>query len=148
MTTDDAFMRRALDLAIAQAGRTGPNPSVGCVIVDPAGVVIGEGATGDGGRPHAEEVALLQAGEAARGCTAYVTLEPCAQRSSGGVSCSELLGGARVARVVVANFDPHPFAAGAGIARLQGVAVEVTLGVLEEEAAAHNAAWLASIEAP
>jgi pyrimidine deaminase RibD-like protein len=141
-------MRRALDLAIAQAGKTGPNPAVGCVIVDPAGVVIGEGATGEGGRPHAEEVALLMAGEAARGCTAYVTLEPCAQRSSGGVSCSELLGGARISRVVIANFDPHPFAAGVGISRLRGVGVIVDIGVLEAEANAHNAAWLASIKAP
>lgn len=137
-------MRRALELAIAGKGRTGTNPSVGCVLVK-GGVIIGEGATGDGGRPHAEEVALLRAGEDARGATAYVTLEPCAQRSAGGVSCSELLGGARVARVVVANFDPHPFAAGAGIARLRGVNVTVDLGVLEEEASEHNAAWLASI---
>jgi diaminohydroxyphosphoribosylaminopyrimidine deaminase/5-amino-6-(5-phosphoribosylamino)uracil reductase len=146
--TDEAFMRRALALATAQAGKTGTNPAVGCVIVTPDGAVIGEGATGDGGRPHAEEVALLKAGEDARGCTAYVTLEPCAQRSSGGVSCSELLGGARVARVVIANFDPHPFAAGNGIARLRGVGVEVTLGVLEQEAAAHNADFFSSIARP
>jgi diaminohydroxyphosphoribosylaminopyrimidine deaminase/5-amino-6-(5-phosphoribosylamino)uracil reductase len=142
--SDEAFMRRALDLAIAQKGRTGANPAVGCVLVRD-GVVIGEGATADGGRPHAEEVALLKAGEDARGATAYVTLEPCAQRSNGGVSCSELLGGARVARVVVANFDPHPNAAGVGIARLRGVGVEVTVGVLEDEATAHNADWFATI---
>jgi len=144
MSTDETFMRRALDLAIAQAGKTGPNPSVGCVLVKD-GVVIGEGATGEGGRPHAEEVALLCAGEEARGATAYVTLEPCALRSKGGPSCSELLGGARVVRVVIANFDPHPNAAGVGISRLKGVGVEVTLGVLEKEAAAHNATWLGRI---
>jgi diaminohydroxyphosphoribosylaminopyrimidine deaminase/5-amino-6-(5-phosphoribosylamino)uracil reductase len=137
-------MRRALDLAIARAGKTGTNPAVGCVLVKD-GVVIGEGATGEGGRPHAEEVALLKAGEEARGATAYVTLEPCAMRSSGSVSCSELLGGARVARVVIANFDPHPNAAGVGIARLKGVGVGVTLGVLEAEASSHNAAWFESI---
>jgi diaminohydroxyphosphoribosylaminopyrimidine deaminase/5-amino-6-(5-phosphoribosylamino)uracil reductase len=144
MTADETFMRRALDLAMANAGKTGGNPAVGCVLVKD-GVVVGEGATGAGGRPHAEEAALLRAGEEARGATAYVTLEPCALRSNGGVSCSELLGGARVVRVVIANFDPHPNAAGVGIARLRGVGVEVTLGVLEEEAAAHNAAWFASI---
>jgi pyrimidine deaminase RibD-like protein len=144
MSADETFMRRALDLAIAGAGKTGPNPSVGCVLVKD-GVVIGEGATGEGGRPHAEEVALLRAGEEARGSTAYVTLEPCALRSMGGPSCSELLGGARVVRVVIANFDPHPNAAGVAISRLKGVDVEVTLGVLEKEAAAHNAAWFSSI---
>jgi diaminohydroxyphosphoribosylaminopyrimidine deaminase/5-amino-6-(5-phosphoribosylamino)uracil reductase len=144
MSADEDFMARALSLARSQAGRTGRNPAVGCVIVHD-GEVIGEGATGDGGRPHAEEVALLQAGETARGATAYVTLEPCALRSHGGPSCSELLGGARIVRVVIANFDPHPNAAGVGIATLRSVGVEVVLGVLEAEAAAHNAAWLESI---
>ena len=142
--TDEDYMRLALDLAAANAGKTGTNPSVGCVIVKD-GQIIGQGATGEGGRPHAEEVALLKAGEEARGATAYVTLEPCAQRSAGGVSCSELLGGARVARVVIANFDPHPNAAGVGIARLKSIDVAVELGVLEAEATAHNAAFFASI---
>lgn len=145
MSSDEDYMRRALRLAIAQKGKTGKNPAVGCVIVTPAGEVIGEGATGDGGRPHAEEVALLRAGEDARGCTAYLTLEPCAQRSTGGVSCSELLGGARVTRVVIANFDPHPNAGGAGIERLRNIGVDVAIGVLEDEATAHNADWFASI---
>ena len=143
--TDEDYMRRALELAAANAGKTGKNPSVGCVLVKD-GAVIGEGATGEGGRPHAEEVALLRAGEDARGATAYVTLEPCAKRSSRGVSCSELLGGARVARVVVAVFDPHPFAAGVGISRLRGVGVEVELGLLEAEATAHHADFFASIK--
>ena len=142
--TDEDYMRLALDLGAANAGKTGTNPSVGCVIVKD-GAIIGQGATGESGRPHAEEVALLRAGEAARGATAYVTLEPCAERLSGGVSCSELLGGARVARVVVAVFDPHPFAAGVGIARLRNVGVEVELGVLEAEATAAHAAFFASI---
>lgn len=142
--TDEDYMRLALDLAAANVGKTGVNPSVGCVLVKD-GQIIGQGATGEGGRPHAEEVALLIAGEEARGATAYVTLEPCAQRSSGGVSCSELLGGARVVRVVVAVFDPHPFAAGVGISRLRGVGVEVNLGLFEEEATALNADFFASI---
>lgn len=136
------WMRRAIALANSQAGRTGDNPSVGCVIVK-EGRVIGEGATRDGGRPHAEEVALLQAGEDARDATVYVTLEPCAQRSNGGVSCSELLGGARVGRIFVAAFDPHPNAAGAGLMRLQGIDMPLVLGLLEDEAIAINPGWYA-----
>src|SRR3954467_4310994 len=97
-------MRRAIDLARVNLGRTGSNPSVGCVIVRD-GAVVGEGATGEGGRPHAEEVALDRAGAAARGATAYVTLEPCGQRSSGAASCGERLAGAGVARVVIACAD-------------------------------------------
>lgn len=142
MSEHEHWMRRAIELARAQAGRTGENPAVGCVIVK-EGRVIGEGATRDGGRPHAEEVALLQAGEDARGATVYLTLEPCAQRSNGDVSCSELLGGARVGRIFIAAFDPHPNAAGAGIARLQGIAMPMDLGLLEEEAVAINPDWYA-----
>jgi pyrimidine deaminase RibD-like protein len=145
--TDEDYMRRALALGAANSGKTGKNPSVGCVLVKD-GVIIGEGATAEGGHPHAEEVALLIAGEDARGCTAYVTLEPCAQRTSGGVSCSELFGGARVARVVVAVFDPHPFAAGVGIATMRSVGVTVELGLLEAEATALHADFFASIDAP
>ena len=103
-------MARALDLARAQLGKTSPNPSVGCVIVAD-GAIVGEGATGNGGRPHAEEIALDSAGERAEGATAYVTLEPCNQRSGGSFSCSQLLLGAGVARVVIACPDPHPLGA-------------------------------------
>ncbi len=121
-------MSRALALAAAQAGRTGDNPSVGCVFVQD-GAIVGEAATADGGRPHAEEQALAQAGARARGATAYVTLEPCARRTSGAASCADLLIQAGIARVLIAARDPHPFAAGVGIERLQaaGVAVEVGL---------------------
>ncbi len=126
-------MRRAIAVAAAQVGRTGDNPAVGCVIAQ-NGQIVGEGATGDGGRPHAEELALRQAGEAARGATAYVTLEPCGERSSGAASCSELLALAGVARVVVACADPSVFAAGRGGERLRASDITFDQGLLSEEA--------------
>lgn len=137
---DFAAMRRAIALAAAGVGATGENPSVGCVILKD-GQVVGEGATGAGGRPHAEEVALTAAGARAAGATAYVTLEPCAQRSSGGASCSELLVAAGVARVLVACEDASVLAGGHGAARLRAAGVELQLGVLAGEAAALYAAY-------
>jgi riboflavin biosynthesis protein RibD len=136
--SDAAFMRRALELAAANAGNTGDNPAVGCVIVAD-GVVVGEGATAAGGRPHAEEVALAAAGEQARGATAYVTLEPCAHRSTGGTACADLLIAAGVARVVIATGDPHPYAAGVGVERLRAAGIAVESGLMEKEARALNA---------
>jgi diaminohydroxyphosphoribosylaminopyrimidine deaminase/5-amino-6-(5-phosphoribosylamino)uracil reductase len=133
MGADLDFMRRAIALAAAQVGRTAENPAVGCVVVA-AGRIVGEGATQDGGRPHAEEVALAAAGEAARGGVAYVTLEPCGARSSGAASCSEQLVAAGVARVVIACEDPSTFAAGQGAERLRGAGVAVELGLLSDEA--------------
>jgi diaminohydroxyphosphoribosylaminopyrimidine deaminase/5-amino-6-(5-phosphoribosylamino)uracil reductase len=130
-------MRRALALASARLGRTAPNPSVGCVLVK-AGEVVAEAATGEGGRPHAEEQALDVAGAAARGAVAYVTLEPCDKRSSGGRSCTDRLIDAGVARVVVAAPDPHPLAAGAGLRRLAASGIEVASGLLAIEAEALN----------
>jgi pyrimidine deaminase RibD-like protein len=133
-TADDQIhMRRAIDLARPGVGRTGANPSVGCVIVR-GGAVVGEGATGEGGRPHAEEAALAQAGGAARGATAYVTLEPCAERSSGAASCSALLVAAGVARVAIACADASVLAAGRGVARLRAAGVATDLGLLNDEA--------------
>ena len=85
---DQRMMGRALALARLNQGLTGVNPSVGCVILDSHGHIVGDGVTGRGGRPHAEEIALEEAGEAARGGTAYVTLEPCRERSAGGKSCT------------------------------------------------------------
>ncbi len=133
MSADLDFMRRAIALAAAQVGRTAENPAVGCVVVA-AGRIVGEGATQDGGRPHAEEVALAAAGEAARGGTAYVTLEPCGARSSGAASCSERLVAAGVARVVIACEDPSTFAAGQGAERLRAAGVTVELGLMSDEA--------------
>ncbi|MBU6373084.1 MAG: cytidine deaminase [Alphaproteobacteria bacterium] len=133
-------MRRALAQAAAQLGRTAPNPSVGCVLARD-GVVIAAAATGDGGRPHAEEQAVAAAGDAARGATAYVTLEPCARRSSGAASCTDVLIAAGVARVVIAVADPHRFADGAGLARLRAAGIEIVTGVCEAEAADLNAGF-------
>ena len=137
---DEVFMRRALDLAAPRVGRTGDNPAVGCVIVKDRRIV-GAGATGEGGRPHAEEVALAQAGDGARGATAYVTLEPCAQRSAGGVACSDLLIQAGVARVVIATGDPHPNASGAGLDRIRAAGIKLDEGTLEADARRQNAAF-------
>jgi pyrimidine deaminase RibD-like protein len=113
---DQRMMGRALSLARLNHGLTGVNPSVGCVILDSHGHIVGEGVTGRGGRPHAEEIALEEAGEAARGGTAYVTLEPCRERSAGGKSCSMKLEEAGIARVVCSVLDPHPVANGASCA--------------------------------
>ena len=129
---DERFMARALELARTHLGKTAPNPSVGCVIVNDD-EIVGEGVTGIGGRPHAEEIALKAAGEKAAGATAYVTLEPCNARHSGALSCSQLLIAAGVRRVVVACEDPHAMAAH-GISRLGAAGVEVMLGVMRAEA--------------
>ncbi len=145
-SADLAFMQRALVLAQAQAGRTAPNPSVGCVLVAD-GLVIAEAATGDGGRPHAEEQALAGAGPRARGATAYVTLEPCNQRSAGGRSCTDLLITAGVARVVYASADPHKLAAGVGPSRLRAHGVAVEAGLLTAEADALNTDFFARVAA-
>ena len=113
---------------IALRGRplSRPNPAVGCIIVK-EGVVVGRGWTRPGGRPHAEAAALEQAGEMARGATAYVTLEPCAHVSRRGPACSDILVDARVARVVVGTGDPDPRTAGKGLERLREAGVTVDL---------------------
>jgi pyrimidine deaminase RibD-like protein len=128
-----AAMRRAIALARPGVGRTGDNPSVGCVLLGPEGPV-GEGATAEGGRPHAEELALAAAGAAARGATAVVTLEPCARRSLPGTSCTDRLLAAGVRRVVIACRDASVFAGGEGEVRLRAAGVEVETGLLESEA--------------
>ncbi|HVY87703.1 MAG TPA: bifunctional diaminohydroxyphosphoribosylaminopyrimidine deaminase/5-amino-6-(5-phosphoribosylamino)uracil reductase RibD [Hyphomonadaceae bacterium] len=137
-------MARALELARAQLGRVAPNPSVGCVIVSEDGAVVGEGATGHGGRPHAEEIALAQAGDLADDATAYVSLEPCNARSSGALSCSQLLIASGVSRVVIACEDPHALAAH-GISRLGAAGVQVMLGVMRKEAEALNCGFFKKV---
>lgn len=114
-----------------------PNPAVGAIIVQD-GVVVGRGWTQPGGRPHAEAMALAQAGERARGATCYVTLEPCAHASPRGPSCSESLTAAGVARVVAAVRDPDPRTAGRGIAALADAGVEAA--VTDSEPAARSLA--------
>lgn len=138
--TDLDFMQRALYLATQGVGLTGDNPTVGCVIVRDD-VVIAQGRTGNGGRPHAEEQAVALAD--VRGATAYVTLEPCAKRSNGTASCADRLIEAGVARVVIAASDPHPFASGVGVERLLAAGVSVDVGLMAEEAHAQNADFFA-----
>lgn len=134
-------MAAALALAGRGRGRTAPNPNVGCVIVR-EGHVVGRGWTQPGGRPHAEAMALAQAGEAGRGATVYVTLEPCAHRSQRGPACSDLLAEAAPARVVAALPDPDPRTAGKGFARLRAAGIAVTEGVLADEARPSMAGFL------
>ena len=124
----DALMAAASALSERGQGRTAPNPNVGCIIVA-GGRVGGRGWTQPGGRPHAEAMALAEAGAEARGATVYTTLEPCAHVSARGPACSDLLASAGVARVVVALTDPDPRTAGEGIARLRAAGIAVDEGV-------------------
>jgi diaminohydroxyphosphoribosylaminopyrimidine deaminase/5-amino-6-(5-phosphoribosylamino)uracil reductase len=135
LSEDERWMGEAVALGERARGSTAPNPSVGCVIVKD-GEAVGRGRTQDGGRPHAEAVALAEAGEAARGATAYVTLEPCAHESPRGPACADLLAEAGVARMVAAVRDPDPRTNGRGLERLRTGGVEVTLGPGAEAAAA------------
>ena len=144
MARDRRFMALALSLGRRGMGRVWPNPNVGCVIV--AGTrIVGRGRTADGGRPHAETQALAQAGEAARGATAYVTLEPCAHHGRT-PPCAEALVAAGVARVVVAAQDPDHRVAGRGIARLRAAGIAVETGLMEAEARRDLAGFLSRIE--
>ncbi|MFO6465583.1 bifunctional diaminohydroxyphosphoribosylaminopyrimidine deaminase/5-amino-6-(5-phosphoribosylamino)uracil reductase RibD [Jannaschia sp. KMU-145] len=143
MRDDAAWMDAALALAARGLGRVWPNPAVGCVIVA-KGRVVGRGVTADGGRPHAETVALAQAGDEARGATAYVTLEPCAHHGQT-PPCAEALITAGIARVVIAQQDPDPRVDGGGIARLRAAGIAVTLGVREAAAGGHHAGFLSRI---
>ncbi len=126
--SDAAFMGAALSLAARNLGDTWPNPSVGCVIVKD-GVVVGRGWTQGGGRPHAETEALKRAGAAARGATAYVTLEPCSHHGQTG-PCADALIAAGIARVVSATIDPDPRVSGQGLRKLAaaGIRVDADLG--------------------
>lgn len=134
-------MGAALALGERGRGRTAPNPNVGCVIVA-EGRVIGRGWTRPGGRPHAEAVALDEAGAKSRGATCYVTLEPCAHASERGPACADLLIEAGVARVVIALGDPDTRTDGAGIARLREAGIAVETGVCDEKACRSMAGFL------
>ena len=141
MTDDGRWMGAAIALAQRGVGLTAPNPSVGCIIVAD-GRVTGRGWTQPGGRPHAEAMALAAAGDAARGATAYVTLEPCAHVSARGAACADLLAAAGVAQVVIAAGDPDPRTDGAGAARLRAAGIAVTMGVRTADAEAVMAGYL------
>lgn len=138
---DRRWMAAAITLASRGRGASTPNPNVGCVIVSD-GRIVGRGWTQPGGRPHAEAMALAEAGDAARGATAYVTLEPCAHEGGRGPACADSLIADGVARVVSATRDPDPRTDGAGLARLRVAGVAVTENILPEEAQAAMAGWL------
>ncbi|RVW00002.1 bifunctional diaminohydroxyphosphoribosylaminopyrimidine deaminase/5-amino-6-(5-phosphoribosylamino)uracil reductase RibD [Mesobaculum littorinae] len=136
-------MALALSLGRRGMGRVWPNPAVGCVLVR-GGRVVGRGWTQPGGRPHGEVMALAQAGDAARGATAYVTLEPCAHHGKT-PPCAEALVAAGVARVVSALEDPDPRVAGRGHAILRAAGIAVDTGVLAREAARDHAGFLSRL---
>lgn len=134
--TDLRLMTAALALARRGLGRVTPNPAVGALVVKD-GAVLGRGWTADGGRPHAETIALQQAGAAAKGATLYVTLEPCSHHGKT-PPCADAVIAAGIARVVSALEDPDPRVAGRGHARLEAAGIEVRKGVLAKEAARLN----------
>ncbi len=135
--TDRRWLAAAFALAERARGNSGPNPNVGCVLVRD-GRVVGRGWTQASGRPHAEAMAMAQAGlaagEGARGATAYVTLEPCAHDSTRGPCCADGLIAAGVKRVVGAITDPDPRTAGAGFARLRDAGIEVVADAAPDQA--------------
>ncbi len=138
-------MRRALDLARRGGGQTAPNPMVGAVVVKD-GVVIGEGFHARFGEEHAEVAALRAAGNAARGATLYVTLEPCAHHGKT-PPCADAVVAAGISRVVVATEDPNPVAAG-GAARLRGAKIDVDIGVEADAARELNAPFFNRTDRP
>jgi len=142
---EEAAMARALELAATPGVPLGPNPRVGCVLLDDSGATVAEGHHRGAGTPHAEADALAQAGERARGTTAVVTLEPCAHTGRTG-PCAVALREAGVRRVVFAQADPNPVAAGGG-ALLREAGVEVEEGLRRDDARALNRTWTFAVEA-
>ncbi len=143
MVTEDEAMLRAIALASRGLGTTSPNPVVGCLLLDADDEVVGEGFHAYAGGPHAEIVALAQAGDRARGGTAVVTLEPCNHTGRTG-PCAQALVNAGIRRVVIAVDDPTTAAAG-GSVTLRGAGVQVETGVRRNEAELGNIAWLTSV---
>ncbi|MEO6198917.1 MAG: bifunctional diaminohydroxyphosphoribosylaminopyrimidine deaminase/5-amino-6-(5-phosphoribosylamino)uracil reductase RibD, partial [Sphingomicrobium sp.] len=142
LTSDARFMAEAAALAAGARGSSAPNPNVGCVIASPTGRLIARGATAAGGRPHAEAVALGEAGKRTKGSTVYLTLEPCAHDSDRGPACADLIVAARPARVVIAVKDPDLRTAGNGIRRLRAAGIVVKLGTGRAAASRAMAGWL------
>jgi diaminohydroxyphosphoribosylaminopyrimidine deaminase/5-amino-6-(5-phosphoribosylamino)uracil reductase len=138
-------MMEAVRLGEAARGRTAPNPNVGCVIVHD-GRIVGRGATGDGGRPHAEAVALAEAGKLANGATLYTTLEPCAHASERGPTCAAIIPNAGIVRVVIATGDPDPRTAGQGIGMLRKAGIDVKTGIAKAAARHSMSGYLSRIE--
>ena len=133
---DQRFMQLALALGRRGLGRTWPNPAVGAVVVKD-GVIVGRGWTQPGGRPHAEPEALRRAGEAARGATLYVTLEPCSHFGKS-PPCADAIIAAGIARVVSAIEDPNPEVAGQGHARLRAAGIAVDVGLCADGSRARS----------
>jgi diaminohydroxyphosphoribosylaminopyrimidine deaminase/5-amino-6-(5-phosphoribosylamino)uracil reductase len=142
---DRGYMRRALELASLAAGKTEPNPMVGCVLVKD-GVVVGEGYHPQAGQPHAEVFALRAAGSLARGATAYVSLEPC-NHYGRTPPCALALVAAQVARVVVGCVDPNPLVGGGGVATLRAAGIAVAVGCEQEACVALNPEFMARMAA-
>jgi len=140
---DTRYMKLALSLGRRGWGNTWPNPAVGCVVVSD-GLIVGRGWTAPSGRPHAEPIALAQAGEAARGATVYVTLEPCAHHGQT-PPCAQALIDAGVARVVVATGDTDDRVAGRGIAMLRDAGITVDTGICEDQARADHIGFFTRI---
>ena len=139
-----AMMQRALHLAASAGNTTSPNPKVGCVIAH-GEQIVGEGFHVQAGAPHAEVHALRQAGELARGATAYVTLEPCSHTGKT-PPCANALIAAGVAEVICAMVDPNPQVAGQGLARLQAASIRTAHGLLSTQAQALNRGFLSRIQ--
>ena len=140
--SDRAFLAQALALAALGEGRTRPNPLVGCVVVRD-GVVRGRGYHRAAGAPHAEALAIDDAGAAARGATLYVNLEPCAHRGRT-PPCTDAIVRAGIARVVASVRDPNPLVDGRGFEALRRAGIELTVGLLEDEARALNAPFFST----
>jgi len=144
MKIDIFYMQKAIDLAKKGLYSTKPNPAVGCILVK-EGLIIAEGWHQKAGQPHAERVALANAGDKAEGSTAYVTLEPCSHYGKT-PPCADALIEAKVARLVVAMQDPNPLVSGQGIQRIKNAGIEVAVGVLESEAIAINLGFIRKME--
>lgn len=144
-SNDARFMAAAIALSERGRGRTGDNPNVGCIIVKD-GIVIGRGWTQPSGRPHAEAMALAQAGKAAKGADIYVTMEPCAHKSKRGPTCADLVKEVSPARVIVATLDVDERTRRQGIDRLGDAGIAVSVGVLEQQAHRAMAGFFTQME--
>ena len=141
LPSHEKWMRKALELSWAQKGRTGENPSVGCVIVK-EGKIVGQGVTSDGGRPHGETNALQVAGAQAKGASVYVALEPCSHYGQT-APCANALIEAGIAQCVIAVIDPDPRVHWRGAALLQEAGIDTIIGVCADQAFEVNAEFFA-----
>jgi diaminohydroxyphosphoribosylaminopyrimidine deaminase / 5-amino-6-(5-phosphoribosylamino)uracil reductase len=141
---DSHFMRKALALAERGRGRTSPNPMVGALVVNDDGVIVGRGAHQVAGGPHAEVIALEDAGARARGATLYCTLEPCSHTGRTG-PCAPLVVQSGIRRAVIAIEDPNPLVHGRGLSHLRDRGIDVVVGVERDAAARQNAVFLTTI---